>query len=76
MLGCLPEIHFEHLLNGEDVTLSNGSTVTSAMVMGNTRQTYGYMSVFLPDTGYISSFLENNADIIENLAGLTPKSDN
>ena len=34
------------------------------------------MSVFLPDPGYIPSFLEMNADLIDHLAGLTEESDN
>ena len=76
MLGCMPLVHFKPLIEGESVTLDDGSTVTPEMVMGKGKQGQGFMSVFLPDPAYIPSFLRHNADVIDHLAGLTPESEN
>ena len=60
--GLVPSKHYKLLTDGQTVTLDDGTQVTSEMVCAPPapRQCFAFM--FMPDAGYLPSFLETFND--------------
>ena len=59
-LGCKPKEHFKVLTSGQPVTLENGTIVTPDIVSEKPIPASAFELVFLPDAGYIESFINEN----------------
>ena len=66
-LGCNPFLHYQKLNNGQSVLLENGTKVTPEMVLGDFKTSKDFLSVNLRDASQVSSFLENNAGLIDSI---------
>ena len=64
-LGCDPKKHFSLLKNGSSVTLDNGTVICPEMVTEEQIPANAFAVVFLPNTNYITSFIQDNQAIFD-----------
>ena len=57
--GLIPKIHYKLLTNGETVTLDDGTQVTPNDVCGPPTPAQCVAFIFMPDSSYMNSFLDN-----------------
>lgn len=59
-LGCNPKKHFKVLVDGQNVTLENGTVITPEQVTEIPEPVVAFCNIFLPDVSYIDSFILEN----------------
>ena len=66
-------MHFKRLIEGETITLDDGTVVTPRMVMSDElMKAQDFMTIFMPSKEHIRPFLDENDAFLESLRRSIP----
>ena len=66
-LGCKPKEHFKTLVDGNSVTLPDGTVVHPSMVTEEPEPVAAFCTVFLPSASFVPSFLQRNLSLFTSV---------